>query len=402
MQVKVTRIFRFLQTTQQRINLLVGGAGSSKSYSIVQYILLEICARQKNKRILIVRKTKNSLRASCWQLIIDLISEYHIKATINHSSMLITIGTNAILFGGLDDVEKLKSIEFCNYIWIEEATEVSPDDFKQLNLRLRRKTDTKNKMFLSCNPISSMHWIKTTLEDRAPNNLAIDHSTYLDARELLDADYIEALEGLKDEDPNYYMIYTKGLWGILKNIIYTNWKSFDIIPEKVEHNEKTYKRTGELTFGIDWGFAAPFAAGQIFWYEKGFFIVQEIAYQTHLTNPDIISILKEKIPPRLRQKETFCGTDEPASIEELYRAGFNSKQAITDVRDGLNFCSTHLIGFTNASPNFIKEAQSYKRKEDKNGNVLEEPVKFQDHGMDCLRYGAYSKYNEIIPDIKIF
>ena len=40
--------------------------------------------------------------------------------------------------------------------------------------------------------------------------------------------------------------------------------------------------------------------------------------------------------------------------------------------------------------NIIKEAQGYKRKEDKNGIVLEEPVKVFDHSMDAGRYGTFS------------
>ena len=38
--------------------------------------------------------------------------------------------------------------------------------------------------------------------------------------------------------------------------------------------------------------------------------------------------------------------------------------------------------------NFINEIQQYHWKEDKNGNVLEIPVKEKDHLLDALRYAV--------------
>jgi len=42
------------------------------------------------------------------------------------------------------------------------------------------------------------------------------------------------------------------------------------------------------------------------------------------------------------------------------------------------------------SVNLIKEFQGYKWKEDKNGNILDEPVKFNDHALDAVRYGIFT------------
>jgi phage terminase large subunit len=42
----------------------------------------------------------------------------------------------------------------------------------------------------------------------------------------------------------------------------------------------------------------------------------------------------------------------------------------------------------------LKEIRSYKWKVDKNGTVLEEPVKFKDDGMDSMRYAAYGKFSQ--------
>ena len=119
-KTKATSVFGWLCDTQKRINILVGGAGSSKSYSIGQHILLNIACQEKHKRILIIRKTLPSLRRSAFTLILDLLSEYQISYHLNKTELEIKIGSNEIIFMGLDDPEKIKSAEF-NYIWAEEA-----------------------------------------------------------------------------------------------------------------------------------------------------------------------------------------------------------------------------------------------------------------------------------------
>jgi len=367
---------------------------------MVQHIIFNILLSQKDKRVLIIRKTRTSIRVSTWQLFQDLLIDYGVRFKVNKSLMLITVGSNQVLFAGLDDPEKLKSIEFCNYIWVEEATEITEDDYRQLNLRLRRRTELKNRMWLTCNPISALHWIKLRLVDLKPREFAMDVSTYKDAIEFLDEFYTQSLEDLKHEDPNFYKIYTLGQWGILKNIIYTNWETYDNIPEKVERQSKVLKPTGEVTYGVDWGYTQPHTLVEINWFTSDYFVARELLYASQMTNPDLISQYKTLVEPRQRAREFFAGTDEPASIEDFYKAGFNIQNAETTVRDGINFCKSHLLGFTKDSPDLIKEAQGYKRKEDRQGNVLEEPVKFMDHGMDGMRYGSYTVARRERPNIR--
>ena len=84
--------------------------------------------------------------------------------SINKTDMVITAHTgNQMLFAGLDDVEKIKSITpakgVLTDVWIEEATETDGADVKQLNKRLRGKADVPKRVILSFNPILQTHWI---------------------------------------------------------------------------------------------------------------------------------------------------------------------------------------------------------------------------------------------------
>ena len=137
-EITSTPISKFLDETNKRINLLVGGAGSGKSWAVALHIL-RLAYSQKDKSILVTRKTLPSLRITAYKLILDLLKKYDLPYELNKSEMVITTPTGSqILFKSLDEPEKIKSAEF-NYIWVEECTEITIDDFRQLNLRLRRK-----------------------------------------------------------------------------------------------------------------------------------------------------------------------------------------------------------------------------------------------------------------------
>ena len=70
-----------------------------------------------------------------------------------------------IIFIGLDNSEKIKSIAGITSIWIEEATELTLQDFNQLDLRLRGETGLHKEVIFTFNPISDTHWIKKRFYD---------------------------------------------------------------------------------------------------------------------------------------------------------------------------------------------------------------------------------------------
>ncbi|MBA7478830.1 hypothetical protein ES707_14258 [subsurface metagenome] len=383
-ETKRTEVLRWLQAHSDiRKLFLIGGADSSKSYSIAQYLLIDKFFTEQRKKILALRKTRVDCKDSCYELILELLEDLELPYQINKSDLLISSADgkrNTIKFTGLDERNKFKSKEF-NYIWINETPEFTYEDYLELVRRCRRKTDTVNQIIGDFNPIDANIWLKTEIVDKPKDNMAFDTSTVEDNPFAAKED-IQELEELKDIDENLYNVYRLSKWGILKHIIYTNWKAYNKIPDYG-------KKPQEVSYGIDWGYAKPAALIKVWWFDGDKVIWEEIIHRKGLTTPEFIELAKERVPEEDRQKEFFAGTDEPGSIQQFYDEGFNIHNAITDVRDGINWCKSHLVGIIGA--NIIKEAQGYKRKEDKNGNVLEEPVKFMDHGMDAGRYGTYSR-----------
>ena len=370
---RLSRFRKFLYDDQtKRINVIYGGAGSGKSYSVAQLFIRRLY-EENDIRMLVLRKTLPALRITAYQLIRDLLREYDLPFSLNKSEMLIRNGTSEILFKSLDDPEKIKSYEG-NYLWIEEATEITYTDFTQLNLRLRRKNlEHINQMYLTFNPISRFHWLNTQLIESTREDIAIHHSTYKD-NPFLSKDYIAELEGLTDE--NFYKIYTLGEFGELKNIIYSNYVVEDLT--NVDYDTVIY--------GVDFGYNNPNALIEVGIKDDEYYLSERL-YETHMTNQDLIIKLRTLI----RQDRTiYADTAEPARIDEIRRAGFDIHPADKSVKDGIDLIKSKKIHVDRNSANLISELRGYKYKEDKNGNVLEDPVKFRDHLIDAMRYAMYS------------
>lgn len=137
-------VWKRLTDYSHRQEVYYGGAGSGKSYGAAQKVLLK--AMNRRRKVLVVRKVGVTLRDSIFQLFLDLLVEAGIlqSCVVNRTDMRITLPNGSmLLFKGLDDREKIKSITGITDIVIEEATELTEDDFTQLDLRLRPLTRTR-------------------------------------------------------------------------------------------------------------------------------------------------------------------------------------------------------------------------------------------------------------------
>jgi len=374
----------FENNSKKRILVNYGGAGSSKSVSTAQFFIRRFFEGQ-NERFLVVRKTLPSLKITAYQLVLDLLEAYNLPYHLNKTEMTISYRTNKLLFKSLDDPEKIKSYE-ASKIWVEEANEISLNDFRQLNLRLRRKGSSPNQIVLTFNPVSKFHWLYTNLVEKPKDNIAILQSTYKD-NPFLDQVYIDELKALKGEDDTYYQIYALGEWGVLHNVIYTN---YEIVKDK-----DWPESFDETIYGLDFGFNNPSSLLEIGIKDTEYY-ERERLYKTGLTNADLIAELEGLIGNK--DDNIYADSAEPARIEEINRAGYNVYPSKKEVKDGIDFVKRHRVHIHEDSVNHIDEKRGYKYKEDKNGNVLEEPVKFRDHLQDCERYALYTHGGEVSMD----
>ena len=206
---------------EHRYLVLCGGGGSGKSIFAGRKVL-ERVTTEKGHRWLVCRKVAKTLRDSCFAQLRGQLAEHYpqARARVNSSDMRIKFPNGSeILFAGLDDVEKLKSIYDITGIWIEEASEITEADFNQLDIRLRTDFDQYLQMILSFNPISITHWLKQRFFDQADPRAMTHRSTYKDNR-FLTPEAIATLEAFKDTDPYYYQVYCLGEWGVTGKTVF--------------------------------------------------------------------------------------------------------------------------------------------------------------------------------------
>ncbi len=203
--------FMPLFSCESRYLVLKGGGGSGKSIFAGRKVL-ERCVSEPGHRFLVCRKVARTLRESCFAQLRGQISEHYPDsgAVVNRGELRIVFPNGSeILFAGLDDVEKLKSIYDITGIWIEEASELLEADFNQLDIRLRTQCPYYLQMILTFNPISITHWLKGRFFDRSDSRATVHESTYRDNR-FLTQEAVRTLEAFRDTDEYYYMVYCLG------------------------------------------------------------------------------------------------------------------------------------------------------------------------------------------------
>ena len=96
-------IYRIILYNKRRYLILKGGSGAGKSHFACQKILYRIIT-EPNHRFLIIRKVKDTIRKSVFQLFRDYISKWELSEEfkINLTDMTITFRSNGneILFAG--------------------------------------------------------------------------------------------------------------------------------------------------------------------------------------------------------------------------------------------------------------------------------------------------------------
>jgi phage terminase large subunit len=210
---------------EHRFLVLRGGGSSGKSVFAGRKVLERVTS-EPGHRWLVCRKVDKTLRESCFEQLKAQAYTYYpreiAKIPQGKSSDMYILFRNgsAILFSGLDNVEKLKSIFDITGIWIEEASELEESDFNQLDIRLRTDFPYYLQIILSFNPISITHWLKKRFWDRRDPRARTHESTYKDNR-FLTPEAVATLESFKDTDEYYYMVYALNQWGVTGKTVFS-------------------------------------------------------------------------------------------------------------------------------------------------------------------------------------
>lgn len=346
-----------------------GSTRSSKTYSLCQ--LLPKIALTEKKEITVCSPSLPHLKRGARKDFLDIIKGFGIysDANFNKTDNVYRFPQTGsyIEFFGADEVGKLRG-PGRDILYINEANLMGYDAYVQLALR------TKDVIFIDFNPADEYSWVYD-VADKEGNKLI--HSTYKNNLSNLTKQQIEEIENLKDADQNLWNVYGLGLRGTSSETIYTHWKQVDEFPQ-----------CDDVCYGLDFGYNHPAALVKIGFIDDKIYVDEQI-YESKLTNDDLAYIIKTL--GITKSSEIFAETARPEAVEEIRRLGLNIKLADKSVIDGIKMVKSKQIFITKRSTNILKEIKSYKWKVDKDGKVLDEPVKFNDDAMDAMRYGIYTK-----------
>jgi phage terminase large subunit len=392
MQIVINDVYEPYLYEYARTQIFYGGSSSGKSWFLSQRCVLDVLTGGRN--YLVCRQTARTIRGSVYQQIERVIREAGLLDyfTLNKSDAVITCKNGyQILFAGLDDVEKIKSLVPANGvitdIWIEEATETERGDVKDLYKRQRGGDEqTRKRMILSFNPILQSHWIynehfagiawSDEQKEYKSDDLFILKTTYKDNRFLTTQDHAD----LENEKDKYrYNVYSLGNWGILGHVIFTNWKVEDL---SEMHAQFTNHRNG-----LDFGFSVDPSALWVAHYDKAhkkIYVYKEL-YQKGLTN----DLLAEEVKNIIGMDYVVCDSAEPKSIVEIKKYGVNATGAAKgkdSVLFGYQWLQQQEIIIDKNCVNTKMEVSTAHWLEDAGGNAMLKPSGVNDHLISAGRY----------------
>ena len=378
-EITLSNSFEPLLDDQHRYLVLCGGRGSGKSEFAARKLFYR-CQTEGGHRFLILRKVRKTALQSVLEVMRRLLVENGVAFDYNKTHNIFSWGGNELLFDGLDEPEKIKSIKGLTGVWVEETTEFTEDDFLEIDLCFREPGPRYQQIILSFNPKEALApWLKKRFFDRIDPD-ALVHVSTIDDNPIdeMRATYRRQLEGIEDEATR--AIYLRGEWAMARGQIYA-WDVVDL-PQM---------RFDEIFYGGDFGYSIDPAVCVRIYRKADEFWVEELIYQTGLINRRLGELMKDSGVGA--DDPVYFDSSEPKSIDELCGQDLNvhpAQKGPDSVRAGIDFLKSKKIHIVNGSTNIVSEAGGYAWRKDKYGNTLPEPAKFNDHAMDAIRYGIFT------------
>lgn len=390
---------------------LPGGRGSCKSsfvsLEIVGGIMKDLTGESS---AIVFRRYGNTMRESVYAQISWAIEQLGVSQYWrgNVSPMQFTfLPTGAqIIFRGLDDSSKLKSIKprkgIFRYIWFEEFSELTGENFTRSVLQSVQRGGEKFTVFRSFNPpISASNWANIYIQRPDPRGITL-HTSYLDVpAEWLGEGFIYEAERLKEINEAAYKHEYLGEATGTGGEVFPNITVRNITDEEISKMQYIYA-------GIDFGFSIDPAVFIRVAYDRKYdtvYLLDEI-YKKHMSNNQLADEIKAKGYDKTGQvknggvylgnayynerQTVICDSAEPKSISDLQNSGIKAiacRKYQGSVIYGIKWLQNRRIVIDPArTPNAHREFVSYEYETTKDGEFLADVPDRNNHTIDAVRY----------------
>lgn len=430
--------------------LVSGPAGTGKSRGCLEKIF-RICLQTPQVRGLIARKTATSLTSTALVTFREHVAKEALEVgdvwwyggSAEQAAGYRFANGSFIAVGGLDKPEKIMSSEY-DVAYVQEATELTVDDWEAITSRLRNGRLTFQQLMADCNPSHPKHWLKQRADRGVTRLLYSTHEEnprYFDEVTREDGSlgyvmtgagrsYVEGkldqLTGVRKERLRY------GRWAAAEGVIFENWRD-------ELHLVDRYPVPDSWTryWVVDFGFTHPFVLQC--WAEDPdgrLVLYREIFHTKRMVEEHAKQILREVTRPTVSEDRLDKGELGPlddvnrgwrvwtepkpymlicdhdaegrATLEKYL--GMGSYPARKTVTEGIERVNARLLPAGDGQPRLTimrdslvelddelaeakqptctaEEIPGYIWKPDPTGGTRkEEPLKLRDDGCDALRY----------------
>lgn len=400
-----------IQTQQHKYYNLPGGRGSGKSSFCALEIVNGIMQDQTGDSSAIVfRRTANTMRESVFSQIawaIDVLDVGDLwRGSVSPMCWTYKPTGAQILFRGLDDSSKLKSIKprrgFFRFIWLEEFSELPGENFTRSVMQSVQRGGSAFTVFRSFNPpINASNWANVFIARPDPRAITL-HTSYLDVpAQWLGDDFILEAERLQEINEKAYRHEYLGEATGSGGEVFPNITVREITDDEIKELQYIYA-------GVDFGFSVDPAVFMRVAYDQKHdtvYLLDEI-YKKHLSNNELAAQITAKGYDYTGQYEhagafggyevykekqvIVCDSAEPKSINDLRNAGLKCiacQKYPGSVIYGVKWLQNRRIVIDPArTPNAHREFIGYEYMTTKDGEFLADVPDKDNHTIDAVRY----------------
>jgi len=422
----------FLFNWDYETYLAIGGYGSGKSYTIAYKIILKLL--EEKRKALIIREVFDTIQESCYDLICEILDDMGLLTTDRYEFKKKKLKVLAlrsplrfrfpngsqIIFKGMDDPKKVKSINGVSIVWFEECAEIKYEGYLELLGRIRTP-DVSMHFILSCNPIGRDNWVYrhffVRLDDEGQEQVIVDENKFYEKKCLVKNDvyyhhstpddnpwlpwrYVKRLDDLRFYDYPLYMVARWGRFGATGTRVLPQ---FQVAKDAKVFKESIAKLGPENQyFGFDFGFEDSFNAviSMSVDIKKGTLYIWDEIYMNHVTD-DAFANQPEMQELKLRlnryeeqgfSKMIVADNEDPKAIAYYRQVGFKIR-ACRNKFAGSRLSNTRKIKRFRriiVSPkckNVIRELKDLTYKKDAKGNVIYDQFNIDPHSFSAIWYG---------------
>ncbi len=412
-----------------------GPAGTGKTFSILYFIHV-LLLTYPGAKWLVARKRNTDLAGSALSTFREILDEHEgvkfFGGSKDRPAGYIYPNGSFMAVNGLDKPGKVKSMDF-DGIYINEATDCDLEDIEMCHIRLARRKQSAiperfQKLLMDFNPGAPTHFLNLRMNEGTTRRLLSRHedNPFLYDRSTQDwteagRRYIAELDTLSGV---LLARYRYGVWAAAEGTVYQD--SWDRARNVIDHNP--VRREWPRYLIIDFGYTNPFVCLWVAEDPDGRYYVYRQIYRTkrlvedHCVDIALASgwyhLLPKEHPKHANRptewadplpREVICDHDaeDRATFEKHMR--LYTTPARKSVSDGIQATQARFRPAGDGKPRFFvvknclverdeelarlkrplcleDEPEVYIWKRGADGQAKDEPVKENDHGLDCVRY----------------